>query len=454
MKILIVAGYFPPNAPSAATRANKFAAFLLARGHDVRVLTQEGLPFPPVIEPEIPPEKILYTETRDVREIPERIVARLRGGRAAASGTRPASSENGAGPTPAAPGRSRGAGLKSQLKRALRPLRDFYLDVVCWPDSFIGWLPWALREGGALIAEWRPDVILASAPPQTSNIVAARLGRQAGIPWVCELRDLWVDHPYYDAPGWRRPLEERHERRVLGSAAGLVTVTAPWAELLERKYGKPTLLVMNGFDPRDFPEETPEPDLSPVPADGRVTIRCLGAMYAEKRDPEPLFRAVGLLGGAAVKVRIQFFGPDLEYADELRRRHGLEDVVELNAPVPYGQSVELQRRADILLLLRWDDPGEKSVIAGKFFEYLGARRPILSVGSTEGVVADMIREREAGMVSNEPREIAAWLAEKIAEKESGGSIPPLPLKARQGCSRGEQFEKLERFLANLCRQAG
>ena len=75
MKILIVAGYFPPRAPAAATRMNKLAPFLLARGHDVRVLTQGGLPFPEVLSPEIPVEKIVYTKTLDVRSIPDIVMA-------------------------------------------------------------------------------------------------------------------------------------------------------------------------------------------------------------------------------------------------------------------------------------------------------------------------------------------------------------------------------------------
>lgn len=444
MKILIVSGYFPPKAPAAATRMNKLAPFLLARGHDVRVLTQGGLPFPEVLSPEIPTEKIIYTKTLDVRSIPDIVMAapgrllwqkRSENSKAASSGPDHAGDQSN---KPA-------SGLKPRIKKSLRPLGKLYVDLFCWPDPHIGWLPWGMREGSRLMASWKPDIVYSSAPPHSSSILARRLGRRFAVPWVCELRDLWVDHPYYDEPAWRRWLEGIHERRVFRDAAGLVTVTAPWARLLERKYGKPTLLSMNGFDPKDFPETPPERQAD-EPA---LVIRYLGILYRDKRDPTPLFEALTLLGDAARKIRVQFFGPDLRFVDELRHRYGLGSVVETHESVPYDRSIDLQRRADILLLLRWDNPGENSVIAGKFFEYLGSRRPILSVGSTEGVVADVIRERGAGLVSRSPEEIAGQLREWLLVKAEQGALPPLPLSVRRGFSRTDQFEKLEDFLRTI-----
>ena len=38
LRILLVAGYFPPYAPFSATRVNAMARYFLERGHDVRVL--------------------------------------------------------------------------------------------------------------------------------------------------------------------------------------------------------------------------------------------------------------------------------------------------------------------------------------------------------------------------------------------------------------------------------
>lgn len=439
MNVLIVAGYYPPHAPSAATRINKLSRFLLDRGHDVRVLTMADLPFPAVLPPEIPAERITYTSWFDVKNLPDRILARLLGRKPETTGHNPAP----AAAQPAQTGNPSRSGPKAAIKKLARPLRDLYLDLVTWPDSQIGWLGPGTKAGLALIARDRPDVIYASAPPHTSLLLAHRLSKKTGVPWVAEMRDLWTDHPYYDAPAWRRRFERRQDARVMADAAACVTVTEPWSVHLREKYGKPTALVMNGFDPKDFPEEPAEPSDGPE----TLSIVYTGALYAEKRDPEALFAAIARLGDAGTAVTVRFYGPDLTYARTLAERYGITGQVELHAPIPYDKAIAVQRQADILLLLRWDDPGERTVIAGKLFEYFGARRPILSVGCEDGVAADMIRARNAGVVTREPDVIAEHLGAWIADKQAHGRIAPLPAAVRDGLSRTEQFEKLEAFVA-------
>ncbi|HEX2117142.1 MAG TPA: hypothetical protein VHM01_22275, partial [Alphaproteobacteria bacterium] len=66
MRVLIVSGYFPPFTPMSGVRAGKLAKHLLAAGHDVRVLAARDLPFPPLLKPEIPFEKICYARYADI----------------------------------------------------------------------------------------------------------------------------------------------------------------------------------------------------------------------------------------------------------------------------------------------------------------------------------------------------------------------------------------------------
>src|SRR5262249_40418428 len=123
-------------------------------------------------------------------------------------------------------------------------LRQFltrqYYALLHFPDKRIGWLREAVAAGRRLLSAWRADVIFASAPPVTAFVVAYRLSKELSIPWVADLRDLWVDNPYYSHPFWRKRLDEIAERRVLGSAAMLISVTQLWADTLRRKFQPPT----------------------------------------------------------------------------------------------------------------------------------------------------------------------------------------------------------------------
>src|SRR5690242_14358901 len=70
MRILIAAGYFAPYAPTAGVRPGKLAKYLLARGHDVRVLAAEHHQFPPILPREIPEQNVIYARCPDVNAPP------------------------------------------------------------------------------------------------------------------------------------------------------------------------------------------------------------------------------------------------------------------------------------------------------------------------------------------------------------------------------------------------
>ena len=56
----------------------------------------------------------------------------------------------------------------------------------------------------------------------------------------------------------------------------------------------------------------------------------------------------------------------------------------------HDQALSIQRSAQILLHLRWDDPDQPGITTGKLAEYLAARRPILSTGRYNDVVTDIL----------------------------------------------------------------
>lgn len=439
MKILLVAGFFPPHAPVSATRVNKLAKYLLEHGHDVRVLAPRNLGFPQVMPPEIPAERITFTPVFEVLDVPGRIkdgLKRLLKGHPPEA-ARPSPSAKPA-PSDTAPSNT-AAARPGWWTRALA----LYGDMVSIPDSRIGWYGHAIRAGRRLLGEWRADVIYASAPPHTGLLVASKLGRLFNIPWVCEYRDLWVDHPYYDSGAVKRAIEARIEAATLKSAAGFVTVTRTWAEHLKAVHGKPVEFVMNGFDPADCPAVPPPP----LAAD-KLSILYTGVIYPGKRDPSVLFAAMAKLPeDVRSKIRVVFHLPDPDVVGDLARQYGVEPQVEIHGLIPRGEAILKQCAADVLLLLRWDDPREDGVLAGKLFEYIGAARPILSIGSETGEAADIIRDNALGVVSNDAAVVAEALGKWVAARASG----PLPAPATDAAAfaRPRQFDKLIPFLEKI-----
>lgn len=409
MKVLLVTGFFPPHAPLAATRAPALARFLRERGHRVRVLGARNTDFEPVLDHGLPEDDVTFAPVdpplaaRDLL----RGLARFDGG---------------------------------SWRLLASPLKTVG-GIAGWPDQRIGWLPHALKAADAICTSWKPDVMVASVPPHSGLLLAQRIHWRHKVPWIADLRDLWTGHPYYDGTGVVRLLDRAAERAALATAAGLVTVTEGWRAQLARQWpGKPVRLVRNGYEE----DTTPPPEPSPG---GPLRIVYSGVLYGERRDPRPLFAAVRTLGLGPDDVNIRFYGSEPDLVRAHMAEYGLtEPVVEVLPPVKRAQLMPIQRAADVLLLLRWNDPRENAVLAGKLFEYIGCRRPILSVGLTTGEAADIIREGDLGVISDDADEIAAHLHHLIARKRQAGTIPAPPAQAAAQHARARQFLLLEDLL--------
>lgn len=422
MRILIISFFFPPYDSVAAVRTGKMAAFLSRFGHDVRVLSARDQNVPTATLPvELDARHVTYTPWWGPRRLADLILGR---GAMIARGAAETRGGNG------------------QRPRGLARVAAIVKTLVYFPDAQIGWLPFALHAAGNVTADWRPDVILASASPATSLLVAARLSKRLRVPWVADLRDLWVANHAYDQPVWRRGIERRLERSILERAAGLVTVSAPLAETL-RAFGPPVAVVPNGFDPIGAR------DVAPMPARRTVEIVYTGTVYEGYQDPAPLFAALARLGRDADGIRIRFYGAAPALVLPIAERFGVRGCVECVPPVTHLEARRAQEEADALLLLLWNDPTQPGVFTTKIFEYLGARRPIIAIGHPAGVAADLVRERRAGITTNDVDVIEAELRRVLALHANGSRLPDLPADVARGLTREDQARRLETFLADV-----
>lgn len=430
-RVLIVSYWFAPYSGIASLRAGKLAKHLIDRGWDVRVLTAGATAVNMTLPLEIPAACVTYTPWDRVGQGVEKLRAWLRG--ASQSAGEPKRADEAPPPTETTE--------KSFLHRALSAA---YLDIIEWPDNRAGWKKHALKAGLDIISDWRPDVIYATSPPATALIVANRLSRRTKIPWVAEMRDLWTDHPYYEHSRLRLMIERAWDRSVLSRAAAVVTVSPGWRQRLIDRYARPVVVAMNGFVAEDFPLfPPPQPE-----SGGPLRIVFTGHIYTGYRDPSPLFQALRELRLTPDDVVVEFVGAKEKDVSAIADRFGLAGHIRIQPTVPYQRALEIQLRADILLHMQWCDPKEHGTIAGKIFDYLGARRPILGIALEDCVVAQLVRDRDAGLVTDDSAKIAAQIERWLAEKRRGG-IPSLPPDSSRGLERSVQFEKIHDLLNSL-----
>jgi hypothetical protein len=428
MKILLLAYHFAPFNHIGAVRMTKTAKYLLALGHELRIVTTANTPLRAGLETEVDESLVTRVPCHHLNR--------------SATGLSPGTSS---GLISAASASTRGrGGLRGIPARWAKTTSMIAKTLLWYPDDVRLWRRRLVREACAVVKAFQPEIIFASGPPFTPLIAAAEVSKRCAIPWVCELRDLWVSNHNYRYPAWRRAFEKRLERRTLSSAAALVTVSQPLADKLAAQYRQTVMVIPNGFDASDFPDRG-----SMAFPKQLLNIVYTGTLYEGKQDSHPLFEAMRLVNESPCPVRLHLFGRRLDPVLRAARHFGLESQVQFHGEISHTSALNAQRSADLLLLLLWNDVAEKGVFTGKIFEYLGARRPILAVGPSENVAAELILSRRAGLVSSSPGEIAAFLSDQSTRKQRLGMSPDLPPSVAEGLSRREQVQHLSTLLARI-----
>lgn len=306
------------------------------------------------------------------------------------------------------------------LSRGSSGRAGWLANAVCFPDSKVGWYPFALSLGEKIVRRERPAAIFATAPPFTTLLIGRALKKCFGLPLVSDFRDPWPTG-FVPPPGFRVKRTERFRRDILAASDAVLAVNHGTAAFLE---GRAEVLE-NGFDPDEFA----------VPArrfDG-FSILHVGNVWENESE----FRAVLEATRDDSGVKVVLVGKtDEKLVPALARyRH----FVNLGL-LPHGETIAAMKGADILLYLSKPD----QAVGIKLYEYLGAGRPILSVCAQETEAARLIRQHHAGLaVGVEPNSIR-----DVIEQTRTGKLSFAPVGVER-YNRLNQAERLARILSDL-----
>ncbi len=245
------------------------------------------------------------------------------------------------------------------------------------------WAPFARRTALRLNRRERFDCVITTSPPESAHAVGRALARR-GVPWVAELRDGWTFEPIRPRfpTAVQRRLDERLERRWLGSADKVVCVSMPVADDLRARLGIDAAVVPNGWDP-DLDEPGGAPEATLILDSERISLVYTGRFGSYGRDPRPLIRALARVAAedpeAASRLDLVVAGPLTEAEAELLATDVAPARIVLTGTLPRRVALALQRSADALLLLA--SPQRTQLLNFKLFEYLAAGPPILALAA-------------------------------------------------------------------------
>ncbi|HUT57297.1 MAG TPA: hypothetical protein VNA25_05425 [Phycisphaerae bacterium] len=425
---MVITNIFPPVAGVGTLRTVALCRRLVQRGWKVVVITarpRSGDTRDEASVRELP--RALRIERAWAPDLP-RFAARLIRGRwpAAAGGRDKARASRSSG-APAARG-SPGPGRMA-------------LDWLSWwlhmPDGVTGWFAPAVWAGLRAGLRRRPHVIYSSAPVWTSHLVGATLSCLLRAPLLTDFRDPWC------GSAWNRAPYAAHERannfleRLVVRRAK--QITCAWDGIrrhLATRYPEREAdiqTILNGFDPDEMDAVAPA-----RLDDSRCVLLHAGTFYGP-RSPLPIFDGLRQLQAtrpeAARGLLVVLVGSpayDGKPLEALAQERGIGPLVRVLPWMPRRQALALLKGADIAMLFGQSGSEAMASVPAKTYEYIGAAKSILAVG-TGGEARDLMRRggcRVWAVDAQDAAGIASALEQIAAEHARHGLEPPCNGRAR------------------------
>jgi len=261
---------------------------------------------------------------------------------------------------------------------------------------------YAVKDEISRIAEKTDfDVILSSSPPESAHMVAAMLKDLTAKPWIADLRDLWADDHYRNLDAARKCVAALTEKKVLGRADAIVTVSETWARRLGERYKDKVRVVTNSFDPDFFASA------EPGKGGGVFSVSYLGKLNGRHQDVKVFLEGVRDFirepGVAAGSVEVNFYVSGYNKPDiaEIAADYGLSGIVKEREFVPVKDSFGVMSGSDLLVIFGWKGVSSKGWRPEKIYEYMGSGTPVLLVGGSENPeLAGLIRETGIGAAAD------------------------------------------------------
>ncbi|MFI5263993.1 MAG: hypothetical protein ACHQM6_05725, partial [Candidatus Kapaibacterium sp.] len=167
------------------------------------------------------------------------------------------------------------------------------------PDARIGWYLSAVKEAMKIAKEYPISMIYSSSPPYTVSVIARKVSKLTGIPFVAGFRDPWSGFEVSAPKRWFLPrmIDQNLERSVFHDAKKIdvawkgiaYDAIAKYPDLPADKF----IHIPNGFDSADYPEHEIAKRAERKRGD-KFIITYSGSLYGP-RNPKNFFRAIELL---------------------------------------------------------------------------------------------------------------------------------------------------------------
>lgn len=268
------------------------------------------------------------------------------------------------------------------------------------PDNKISWSKKVFKTASELLENERFDLVFVTIPPFSAFKTAIRIKEKFNIPVIVDYRDLWVGNMFEFLPTpYHRYAHRKLEESLLRNVDKVIAVNRKVKENLIKRYEflgfDDVQIIPHGFDPADFNLRNKN-----ILDKSKFNITFTGIFY-ESWSPKFFLQAfkeiVDQNPEIASNIRLNFAGYLRKENEVLIQKLQISEYVNYFGYLKHKDSVNLLMNSDILWLMLSAKIKMDAVTPGKFFEYIGTKKPIIAC-VPEGAAKDAANEYGASII--------------------------------------------------------
>jgi glycosyltransferase involved in cell wall biosynthesis len=287
--------------------------------------------------------------------------------------------------------------------------RNFFFEIVCIPDQFIGWIPLTVLKCIKIIKTRDVDFIYVSCSPWSASFIGILLKMLTGKPLILDFRDpLALDHvPIRKKLSKTRfKINEALESWFIRKTDIFIVNTKEVKDAYEKKYshsaGK-THFIHNGFDTQFSIANNCQLKFK------KFTVIYTGEFYFYSSDYiDSFYDGMALLKANSLispeNFQFLYYGSGAREISSIAESKGLADIVESRGRIPYADVISEVSKSHLQLLRI-----VKMYISSKLFEGIPLNIPFLATipqGEAEEIIKTfspgsyIINEQNKKLVAN------------------------------------------------------
>ena len=265
--------------------------------------------------------------------------------------------------------------------------KNYFYQILCIPDHFVGWIPLTTIKALKLIKKFKIDMIYVSCTPNSSALTGILLKLITGKPLILDFRDPFAVETVFsilNVPKFRMKIDQRIQKYYIKHTDLLIVNNDETKKVYLQEYPEvkdKIFAVHNGFESEYRTQKKAEKHQ-------KFTIVYSGEFYFYALKSEVFFEGLSLLKqrGKIDKDTFQFifYGDGKGEIERIARKHGIHDLVFASSRIPYKAVLDIISRSHLQLLRI-----VKPMISTKLFEGIPLNVPFLATipsGEVEQII--------------------------------------------------------------------